>query len=101
MGKGEQSAVSCHTPSRRSVALPPLRFPSLAVTCSGEDSHLQDDAHAGRTRGRALSVERARHTMTGRGNDYSNRALTPDQSMDSVATEASFSGRTVPSASAA
>jgi hypothetical protein len=49
-----QPTVAFHASFRRSVALPPLRFPSLAVTCSGEDFHLQDDAHAGRTRnGRA------------------------------------------------
>jgi hypothetical protein len=45
-----QPTVAFHASFRRSVALPPLRFPSLAVTCSGEDFHLQDDAHAGRTR---------------------------------------------------
>jgi len=44
-----QPTASFHASFRRSVALPPLRFPSLAVTCSGEDLHLQDDAHAGRT----------------------------------------------------
>ena len=40
---------SFHASSRRSVTLTPLRFPSLAVTCSGEDFHLQVSAHAGRT----------------------------------------------------
>ncbi len=39
-----------HASFRRSVALPPLRFPFFAVTCSEEDFHLQDDAHAGRTK---------------------------------------------------
>ena len=44
-----RSAGSFHASFRRSVALPPLRFPSFAVTCSGEDFHLQVCAHAGRT----------------------------------------------------
>ena len=47
-----QPTASFHASFRRSVTLPPLRFPSLAVTCSGEDSHLQDSAHDGRTSNR-------------------------------------------------
>jgi len=51
-------AGSFHASFRRSVTLPPLRFPSLAVTCLGEDFHLQVSAHAGRTHNK-------RRTLTG------------------------------------
>ena len=45
-------AVSLHASFPRSVALTQLRFASLAVASSREDLHLQDRAHAGRTRKR-------------------------------------------------
>jgi YD repeat-containing protein len=41
---------SLHASSPRSVALPQLRFTSLAVVSLREDFHLQECAHAGRTR---------------------------------------------------
>ena len=55
-----QPTASFHASFRRSVTLPPLRFPSLAVTCSGEDSHLQDRAHDGRTSNRGHKFRRPR-----------------------------------------
>jgi hypothetical protein len=42
-------AVSLHTSSPRSVALPQLCFTSLAVVSSRRDFHPQECAHAGRT----------------------------------------------------
>ena len=44
-----QPTASFHPSSRRSVTLPPLGFPSLVVTYSGEDFHLLISAHAGHT----------------------------------------------------
>ena len=41
--------ASLHASSRRSVALPPLRFASLAVACLREDLHLQVSSHVGQT----------------------------------------------------
>ena len=41
------------TLSGRFVTSAPLRFPSLAVTCSGEDFHLHVSAHAARTNAKA------------------------------------------------
>ncbi|MEA3125299.1 MAG: hypothetical protein QOD67_2318 [Caballeronia sp.] len=46
-------AASLHASSPRSVTLTQLRFASFAVVNSREDSHLQDCAHAGRTRKKA------------------------------------------------
>ena len=43
-------AASLHASSPRSVALSPLRFASFAVINLREDLHLQECAHAGRTR---------------------------------------------------
>jgi hypothetical protein len=43
-------AASLHASSPRSVALPQLRFASLVVINSREDFHLQECAHAGRTK---------------------------------------------------
>ena len=51
--------VTLHASFRRSVTLPPLRFTSLAVACSGEDLHLQVGAHAGRTMGNAQPPAKA------------------------------------------
>jgi len=45
-------AASLHASSSRSVALSQLRFASFGVTNSREDLHLQECAHAGRTRKR-------------------------------------------------
>jgi len=42
--------ASLHASSPRSVTLTQLRFTSLAVVNSREDFHLQDRAHAGRTK---------------------------------------------------
>ena len=42
-------AASLHASSPRSVALPQLRFASLAVVSLREDFHLQERARAGRT----------------------------------------------------
>ncbi|WP_218968727.1 hypothetical protein, partial [Massilia eurypsychrophila] len=42
-------AVSLHASSPQSVALPQLRFASLAVVSSRRDLHPQECAHAGRT----------------------------------------------------
>jgi hypothetical protein len=47
-------AASIHASSPRSVTLTQLRFTSFAVVNSREDSHLQDCAHAGRTRKKPL-----------------------------------------------
>ncbi len=47
-----QVAVSLHASSPRSVALPQLRFASLAVTSSRWDLHPQECARAGRTKSR-------------------------------------------------
>src|ERR1700738_3281164 len=44
-----RSATSIHASSPRSVALPQLRFSTLAVTSSRQDFHPQECAHAGRT----------------------------------------------------
>jgi len=49
-------AVSLHASSPRSVALPQLRFASLAVVSSREDLHLQECARAGRTKKRRLEA---------------------------------------------
>ena len=46
-------AASLHASFTRSVALAQSRFASLVVVNSWEDFHLQDCAHAGRTRQRA------------------------------------------------
>jgi hypothetical protein len=48
-------AVSLHASSPRSVTLAQLRFTSFAVVNSREDFHLQDCAHAGRTRKKAAA----------------------------------------------
>ena len=48
-------AASLHASFPRSVALPQLRFASLAVVSLREDFHLQECAHAGRTRKPAFS----------------------------------------------
>src|SRR5213078_4837293 len=44
------SRFTLRASSPRSVALAQLRFACLAVASSAEDLHLQDRAHAGRTR---------------------------------------------------
>jgi len=44
------SRFMLHASFPRSVTLTQLRFASLAVASSREDLHLQDRAHAGRTR---------------------------------------------------
>jgi hypothetical protein len=47
-----------HASSPRSVALPQLRFTSLAVVSLREDLHLRERAHAGRTiKNAGLNVE--------------------------------------------
>lgn len=57
-------AVSLHVSSPRSVALPQLRFASLAVVSLREDLHLQDCAHAGRTaKGRTKRPLGLRHAV--------------------------------------
>ncbi|MFN8960417.1 MAG: hypothetical protein ACK5YV_02475, partial [Betaproteobacteria bacterium] len=43
-------AGSLHASSPRSVTLPQLRFTSLTVVSLREDLHLQECAHAGRTK---------------------------------------------------
>ena len=48
-------AASLHASSPQSVALLQLRFASFAVINSREDLHLQECAHAGRTRKKALA----------------------------------------------
>lgn len=49
-----------HACFRRSVILPPLRFPSRAMDYLGEDSHLQVGAHAGRTNRKRPATNRPR-----------------------------------------
>jgi hypothetical protein len=61
---------SLYASSPRSVTLTQLRFTSLAVVSSREDFHLQDHAHAGRTRppppnGRGLLASRLRRDRGG------------------------------------
>jgi len=46
-------AVSLHASFPRSVALPQLRFASIAMASFWEDLHLQGVRHAGRTNRRA------------------------------------------------
>jgi len=46
------SRFTLHASFPRSVALTQLRFASLAVVSLREDLHLQDRAHAGRTKKR-------------------------------------------------
>jgi hypothetical protein len=54
------SRVTFHASFPRSVALTQLHFASLAVVGSREDLHLQDRAHAGRTRGPAPCAAQSR-----------------------------------------
>src|SRR5699024_11101058 len=48
-------AASLHASFPRSVTLTQLRFTSLAMVYSWEDFHLQDRAHAGRTKMRGMT----------------------------------------------
>ena len=50
------SRFTLHASSPRSVTLPQLRFASFAVASSREDLHLQECAHAGRTKHGAHSA---------------------------------------------
>ena len=53
------SRFTLHASFPRSVTLTQLRFTSLAVVSSREDLHLQDRAHAGRTKKKGLPNEQA------------------------------------------
>ncbi len=69
-------AVSLHASSPRSVALPQLRFTSLAVVSSRRDFHPQECAHAGRTIKRGpkppgdASAVRLASVLTGRASRW-------------------------------
>jgi hypothetical protein len=70
--------ASLHASSPRSVTLTQLRFTSFAVVSSREDLHLQDRAHAGRTKKKPAPGAGPKTSyyllVTGRQDQSDNRA---------------------------